>query len=105
MRIAAAILAIAATSATFAVSTTPAHAQTEDGTISIRYVDLNLASSQGRATLAARIDNAAERACGEAPVVNLIERQAVMNCHASVKASAWNQITAAARSGMIRGAR
>ena len=57
------IITIIATAAAFVSFGAAATAQPVSTSVRVNYADLNLASSSGKATLAKRIDNAADRAC------------------------------------------
>ena len=104
MRIVAALLTLATVGATLTAGAVPALAQ-DQMQVSVQYNDLNLGSAAGRATLSGRIDNAAARVCGIAPAQGLKEIQSVRSCRTAAVASAWDQLTATAQAGQVRGTR
>ena len=60
--------------------------------VTVPYADLNLATADGRARLASRIDAAADGVCGYSGVISLVERQRLSRCRAEFTASANRQV-------------
>lgn len=103
MRIVASILALATAGATLTLASAPAYAEANRQTL-VQYSDLNLAAPAGKATLDARIRQAARRVCGTAPLAQLKEVQQVRACYSAAVASAWDQVAATTGSGQVSGA-
>lgn len=72
-----------------AIIATSANAETVRSQIAVSYADLNLASDAGKTTLAARVDVAADSACGvNDNVRDLRSRQMARRCHDAAVAKA-----------------
>ena len=78
MRKVAAILALASAGASLTLAAGPAFARSHQ--VLINYSDLNLNAPQGRATLQARLENAARLVCGPSLVAGRQEQNALRNC-------------------------